>query len=137
MSYSNGSCFHRISLDMCLFFRIKTLKHGSIFQNVQNFVCQVVIQNFKNFRVSAMRTPENCDRPGSIFRVKPLEMGTFFSKNDPQKRVTVSRLGRHVTFLSNPSTSILPGVGLLIILQAYIRTKYMGRFSIQNEVSSI
>ena len=64
----------------------KPLDMGPFFQNVQNFGC-FLIQNFYNFWVFAINRP--------IFQEKYLEMDTF-GKNDPLKRIRVSRLGRHI-----------------------------------------
>ncbi len=79
--------FHKKSLDMGPLFTGKTLRYGFIFQK---FGCLPS----KISRYSACEHPKILkNRP--IFQEKSLEMATFFGKNDTQKRVRVSRLGRH------------------------------------------
>ncbi len=78
MCCSNGSFFHKKSLETGPLFKGKTLNMGSFLQNFQNFGC----------------LPSKILKNRPIFRGKSLEMGTFLAKMICSLRVL--RLGRHI-----------------------------------------
>ena len=93
MSHFNGLFFHILTLGSA--FQRKTLRHRSVFS--------------KMFKILGVHHPQflKSEKLAYILRKKSLEMGTFFSKNDPQK--WVSKIGQytpHPNQILTPATRI-------------------------------
>ena len=103
MCRSNGSLFHKKSLNMGPVFYQKILKHGSTFLTEPKFL---------GFRLAKTLKIAKFLKNGPIFQEKSLKMGTFFCQNHPYRWVGVLRLERH--------TSVQPP-GQETCLNKYIR----------------